>query len=119
MDFRGEVVQVSYKQHVVFGYAFPELNLEREYKEMDAWLIANPHKRPRRHVARFVHNWLRKSARQHQTVHKEADVGRGPQATKKLDPVYVSYLNEKHDKTFRGTFTEYKAVLAQPTSASK
>ncbi len=116
--FCGEYLSIGYKQHCVFAYAYPELNLEVEYKEMEAWLEANPHKRPRSRVLRFVNAWLKKSAHQRRAIRKEADVGRGPQA-KPLDPVYVSYLNEKHDKTFRGTFAEYKAALASPTPAKR
>ena len=76
--FEGSVLKVGYKQDAVLAYAFPELDREREYREMDSWLIANPHKRPKRHMARFVHNWLSKAARHRRAALSEASVGRAP-----------------------------------------
>ena len=106
--FEGSVLKVGYKQDAVLAYAFPELDREREYREMDSWLIANPHKRPRKHMARFVHNWLAKSARQKRAALREAAVGQN-RFQGRVKPEYAQYLNAKQLSGFQGTFAEYLA----------
>ena len=113
--FEGSILRVTYKQDAVLAYAFPGLDRGREYREMDSWLIANPHKRPRRHMARFVHNWLSKAARQRRAVIAEAVVGRAPAG--KVKPEYAQYLNAKQLSGFKGTFAEYRLKTATGSGA--
>jgi hypothetical protein len=48
---------VSQKQDRLLGAAFPWIDREAEYRKADAWLDANPERRPRR-TSRFLHNWF-------------------------------------------------------------
>jgi hypothetical protein len=45
-----------------YQQAYPSLNLQDEFRRMEAWLEANPARR-KKNVRRFIVNWLGKSQR--------------------------------------------------------
>jgi hypothetical protein len=55
--FAGTHLVVSKKQDHLLAEAFPWVEREAEYRKADAWLEANPDRRPRK-TARFVQNWF-------------------------------------------------------------
>jgi hypothetical protein len=55
--FSGEILRITVKQDQAFKQAFPQVNLETEYRKMDSWLIAHPERHMKRQGA-FAHNWL-------------------------------------------------------------
>ena len=78
--FAGDHIEISqaFGERLVVSY--PELNVIRELMHADAWLEANPRKRPRNKL-RFVVNWLNKEARQESRRPSDShiQVGRGPE----------------------------------------
>ena len=52
-------LRLSEEMCAAFRVAFPGIDLMGEILKMEAWLAANPRRRPRNH-ARFAYNWLRK-----------------------------------------------------------
>lgn len=58
--FEGIKLRIREKEHRGFLAAFRSLDLEQEYRVMDAWLVANP-KQPKKNHARFALSWLKKS----------------------------------------------------------
>jgi hypothetical protein len=61
--FVGLHFSVSGKQDSLLAEAFPWVSLQAEYRKADAWLEANPEKRPRR-APRFIHNWFSRISKQ-------------------------------------------------------
>lgn len=57
---------------------FPELELQAEYRHMDAWCEANPHRKPRKNWPRFVVTWLIKEAKAKPVVGTEIRTGAPP-----------------------------------------
>lgn len=55
--FSGLHLSVSAVDNRAFACAFPTVNLQGEYRKIDAWLEVNPAKRPRKQRP-FVFNWL-------------------------------------------------------------
>ena len=41
--------------------AYPYVNIEAELRKMETWLLANPNRRPRSLLERFIVNWLTRS----------------------------------------------------------
>ena len=63
--YSGKVLSVSWGTHMDLRLLFPELNERDEYRDADAWLFANPMKRPKQKgTKRFLINWFRKSEKQ-------------------------------------------------------
>jgi hypothetical protein len=60
LAFQGIELGITEKEHRGFVAAFPSLDLQQEYRVMDAWLVANP-KKPKKSHARFALNWLKGS----------------------------------------------------------
>lgn len=56
--FAGTHFTVSEKQDRLLADAFPWVDRQAEYRKADAWLEANPDRRPRR-TARFIDHWFR------------------------------------------------------------
>lgn len=59
LAFSGVHLSVTHQQDASLAEAFPWVDLPGEYRKMDAWLEANPKKRPKSHV-KFAHNWVSK-----------------------------------------------------------
>jgi hypothetical protein len=57
--FSGSHLTVSETQDHFLAEAFPWVDRQAEYRRADAWLEANPERRPRKQ-ARFVQNWFSK-----------------------------------------------------------
>jgi len=55
--FAGVHLTVSHRQDQLLGEAFPWVDRPIEYRKADAWLEANPDRRPRK-TSRFVQNWF-------------------------------------------------------------
>jgi Helix-turn-helix domain len=55
--FAGTHLSISERQHHLLHQAFPWVDRAGEYRKADAWLEANPNRRPRKPAA-FVHNWF-------------------------------------------------------------
>ena len=59
--FSGAHLTVSEKQDRLLAEAFPWVDRPIEYRKANAWLDANPQRRPRK-TAKFVYNWFSKIA---------------------------------------------------------
>jgi hypothetical protein len=59
--FAGLHLTVSQRQDLSLAEAFPWVDRQAEYRKADAWIEANPERRPRK-TARFIHNWCSKIA---------------------------------------------------------
>ena len=63
--YAGQVLIVTSATDCLLGELFPELHRWDEYRDSDAWLLANPLKRPKQKgTKRFLINWFRKSEKQ-------------------------------------------------------
>ena len=63
--FQGKVLSVSAQTDADLAALFPHLNYRDEYRDADAWLFANPLKRPKQKgTKRFLINWFRRSEKQ-------------------------------------------------------
>jgi hypothetical protein len=62
--YHGEILEVDELTHGALRRLFPEVDLQSEYRNADAWIFAAPKsKRPRNHRS-FIVNWMRKAKRQ-------------------------------------------------------
>lgn len=59
--FLGSHLIISDSQDRLLARAFPLVDRQHEYCKADAWIEANPDRRPRK-TSRFVHNWFSKIA---------------------------------------------------------
>jgi len=59
--FQGDYMQITDKEREKLLEAFPWTNPDAEFRKMDAWLVANPTRRPRNSF-RFAYNWCSKIA---------------------------------------------------------
>jgi hypothetical protein len=59
LAFQGIHIRITEKQDRLLGDAFPWVERQSRYKEMDCWIEANPTRRPRNY-SRFAHNWFAK-----------------------------------------------------------
>jgi hypothetical protein len=60
--YRGKILSVSPETDAELADLFPELSRRDEYIDADAWMLANPRRRPQqRGTKRFLINFFRKS----------------------------------------------------------
>jgi hypothetical protein len=108
--YSGRVLSVSVETHVDLSLMFPELNSGDEYRDADAWLLANPRKRPKQNgTKRFLINWFRKSEkarlreqRKQMETSRQSQVGSGPSDERNLGGFKV--------KTCAGCGLEYRSA---------
>ena len=93
--FDGEHLKVTDAQDVRFERCFPLVNRLDEFRAMDAWLAANPRRRPR-NTERFVTNWLLRVKDRYRAVRVEANAGAGPTVT--YPPCSVCGVNSYQHK---------------------
>ena len=84
--------------------AFPWVERQMEYRKMNAWLEANPARRPH-NLARFAHNWLNKiprfggaafaSVQGRSAPIVETRVGAGPAAGVRVKAEYFERLRQR------------------------
>lgn len=55
--FSGDILKIPEASHLKFIKAFPEIDLNREYEKMDAWLVSNPQKK-KKNFSSFANNWF-------------------------------------------------------------
>ena len=58
--FSGQILKVTAKQHEAFKQAFPQVDLETEYRKADSWLLNHPERHIKRFGA-FTQNWLNRA----------------------------------------------------------
>lgn len=101
MTFIGSYIRVDELQDSMLERAFPGIDRWAHYSRMDSWLHANPRKRPRKNMQRFIHAWLEKHVAPAQP---EAQVGSGPSSKAKMltcgcgEPFHTKALLEKHQE---------------------
>lgn len=81
--YSGTLLHVSMKTDELLATLFPEVDRPSTYREVDAWLWANPKRRPKSNIRRFLVNWMQKEKRRaplYDEVRKELYVGKGPHA---------------------------------------
>lgn len=57
IHFSGTHIKIPKPNHQKFADAYPCIDLESEYRKMDAWLMSNPRSQKRDKI-RFANNWL-------------------------------------------------------------
>jgi hypothetical protein len=90
--YSGKVLIVDWNTDFELGEMFPKLRRGDEYRDADAWLLANPRKRPKESgTKRFLINWFRKSEkarlreqRKQMETSKQSQVGSGPSDERNL-----------------------------------
>jgi len=60
--YRGQVLEVSHEENAMLAESFPEVDRPSEYRSADAWLWANPRRRPKNY-RRFLVNWFSRQKR--------------------------------------------------------
>jgi len=55
--FTGQILSITVKQDAAFKQAFPRIDIDTEYRKMDAWLTTHPERLIKRFGA-FAQNWL-------------------------------------------------------------
>ena len=73
LTFQGIVLRIRENQQRSFAAAYPSLNLQQEYRKMDAWLVTHP-ERPKKNHGRFALNWL-KGSETDRKDHERQEVG--------------------------------------------
>lgn len=76
-SFEGIELRITEKEHRGFVAAFRSLDLEQEYREMDAWLVANPKQRKKNH-GRFARAWLKRSDTNRKEAERQGQAGALP-----------------------------------------
>lgn len=58
-----------------FNQQFPKLRgkMKKEFERMELWLLANPHRVPRRRWGRFIMNWMKRAEQPRPTQRTKAD----------------------------------------------
>lgn len=57
LAFEGKNLKITARQDSVFRAAFPWVDIPAEYRKMEAWIEANPSRKPK-NCGRFAQNWL-------------------------------------------------------------
>lgn len=66
VDFKnGRFVGIGEVEMAALRAAYPAVDVEKELKEMSAWIIMNPDEAPASNYGAFVNTWLRKHQNQH------------------------------------------------------
>ena len=73
--FKGTHLKVTERQDGLLSEAFPWISRQAEYRKADAWLEANPDKRPRKQ-SKFINNWF-------QRIKEPKEVSRATERTKR------------------------------------
>jgi hypothetical protein len=82
-SYDGTLLHVSLPTDELLANLFPEVDRPSIYREVDAWLWANPRRRPKSNIRRFLVNWMQKEKRRtplYEEARKEINVGKGPHA---------------------------------------
>ena len=88
MAYRGEAIEVDQELNHILAQLFPEVDRPSEYRSADAWVWANPRRRPK-NMKRFLVNWFKRRKRfeiaiednrlkRDELLRRELEVGRGP-----------------------------------------
>lgn len=70
--FRCGFFSVDADRHEKYERAYPGLNFQQEYSQMETWLTDNPSKRPKSQWGRFINSWLH---RNHKELKKNSGSG--------------------------------------------
>ncbi len=102
--YQGSSLRITARQDSAMAEAFPWVERQAEYRKMNAWLEANPARRPH-NLARFAHNWLSKIPRFGGTAFASAQgksaplvetrVGAGPAAGVRVKAAYFERLQQR------------------------
>jgi hypothetical protein len=61
--YRGEILEIDELTHLALGKMFPEVDRPSEYRSIDAWLWANPRRRPKSNIRKFIVTWFSRCKR--------------------------------------------------------
>jgi hypothetical protein len=57
LAFEGQVLEITEREDDALGLAYPHIDRVASYRQMDAWLVANPERRKKKFAA-FARNWM-------------------------------------------------------------
>lgn len=76
--YHGQVLSVSMTTDLLLAELFPEVDRHSVYRDIDAWLWANPKRRPKKLRHKFIVRWFMKEKRRaplYEEARREIHVG--------------------------------------------